>query len=82
MQAFPSSPESIQLFELSGLCQIFLEPLERVPLTAQEAREMSLSDIDLANPDSLVGEVPHHWFKELRKHDPLYWHEEKEGPGF
>ena len=43
---------------------------------------MSLSEIDLTNPDNFVEGTPHHWFKQLRAEAPLYWHEEEEGPGF
>jgi cholest-4-en-3-one 26-monooxygenase len=39
--------------------------------------------IDLANPDAFVPGTPHHWFTELRREDPVYWHPEKNGgPGF
>ncbi len=43
---------------------------------------MSLSNIDLTNPDNFRDGAPHHWFKELREKDPLHWHEERDGPGF
>jgi len=43
---------------------------------------MSLSEIDLTNPDNFVHGAPHRWFKQLRSEAPLYWHEEEEGPGF
>ncbi len=43
---------------------------------------MSLSHIDLTDPDVFQEGAPHHWFKELRREDPVYWHEEEEGPGF
>ncbi len=43
---------------------------------------MSLSDIDLSNPDNFVDAVPHHWFRELREKDPVHWNEEADGPGF
>ena len=43
---------------------------------------MSLSDIDLTNPDNFLAGTPHHWFKELREKDPVYWHEEQKGTGF
>ncbi len=43
---------------------------------------MALSDIDLNDPDKFVEGTPHHWFKELREHDPVHWHEEKDGAGF
>ncbi|MEE9278847.1 MAG: cytochrome P450 [Myxococcota bacterium] len=43
---------------------------------------MSLSHIDLTDPDVFQEGAPHHWFKELRREAPVYWHEEEEGPGF
>jgi cholest-4-en-3-one 26-monooxygenase len=43
---------------------------------------MSLTEIDLANPDHFVEAVPHHWFKRLRAGAPVYWHPEQDGPGF
>ena len=43
---------------------------------------MSLSEIDLTNPDNFVEGTPHHWFRELREKQPVFWHEEATGPGF
>jgi len=43
---------------------------------------MNLADIDLGNPDNFVSGTPHHWLKALRAQDPVYWHPEKNGPGF
>ena len=43
---------------------------------------MSISDIDLSDPENFLEGTPHHWFKELREKDPVHWHEEKEGTGF
>ncbi len=43
---------------------------------------MSLDEIDLLNPDHFIEGTPHHWFAELREKDPVYWHPERNGPGF
>jgi cholest-4-en-3-one 26-monooxygenase len=43
---------------------------------------MQLADIDVANPDNFVAGVPHHMFKRLRAEAPVFWHPEKNGPGF
>jgi cholest-4-en-3-one 26-monooxygenase len=43
---------------------------------------MALSEIDLDDPDKFLAGTPHHWFKELRAHDPVHWHAERNGPGF
>jgi cholest-4-en-3-one 26-monooxygenase len=43
---------------------------------------MQLSDIDLTDSRNFVKAVPHEWFAYLRRHAPVYWHEESEGPGF
>ena len=37
---------------------------------------MSLSDVDLANPDSFVAAVPHEMFRVLRREAPVYFHPE------
>jgi cytochrome P450 len=37
---------------------------------------VSLEQIDLANPDSYVERVPFEWFDELRRSNPVSWHEE------
>ena len=42
----------------------------------------SFPEIDLTDPDNFVAGVPHHWFRKLRREAPVYWHEEREGPGF
>jgi cholest-4-en-3-one 26-monooxygenase len=39
-------------------------------------------DIDLADPDRFVEGTPHHWFRQLRREAPVYFHDEREGPGF
>ena len=43
---------------------------------------MELSDIDLTDAEAYVDHVPHEWFAYLRENAPVYWHEEKDGPGF
>jgi cholest-4-en-3-one 26-monooxygenase len=43
---------------------------------------MSLSDIDLSNPDNFVADVPNHWFARLRREDPVFWNPETDGGGF
>jgi cytochrome P450 len=43
---------------------------------------MDINEIDLLNPDSCVGGVPHEWFTFLRRNAPIYKHPEPGGPGF
>jgi cholest-4-en-3-one 26-monooxygenase len=43
---------------------------------------MQLSDIDLTNPDTFQKATPHDMFRLLRREAPVFWHEEKNGPGF
>jgi cholest-4-en-3-one 26-monooxygenase len=43
---------------------------------------MQLPDIDLSNPDLFLGGWPHDAFAVLRAKAPVYWHEERNGPGF
>ncbi|HTO52217.1 MAG TPA: cytochrome P450, partial [Myxococcota bacterium] len=43
---------------------------------------MALDHIDLDDPDNFVAGTPHHWFKELRREAPVYFHKERSGPGF
>jgi cholest-4-en-3-one 26-monooxygenase len=43
---------------------------------------MALDEIDLDNPDNFVSGTPHHWFRELRREDPVHWHKEHNGAGF
>jgi len=43
---------------------------------------MKLQHIDLTNPDNFLDAVPVHWLNEIRETDPVYWHDEKDGPGF
>src|SRR5579864_6454021 len=43
---------------------------------------MDPSPIDLTDSRNFVAAVPYEWFAYLRRHDPAYWHEEADGPGF
>jgi cholest-4-en-3-one 26-monooxygenase len=43
---------------------------------------MELRDIDLTDADVFERGVPHEAFTTLRREAPVYWHEEKDGPGF
>ena len=43
---------------------------------------MSLSHIDLTNPDNFLERTPHEWFTELRNTDPVQWHEGSSGAAF
>jgi cholest-4-en-3-one 26-monooxygenase len=43
---------------------------------------MDLADVDLVNPDIFVPSVPHELFAELRRTNPVFWHEEDDGVGF
>ena len=38
--------------------------------------------IDLTDPDTYVGGIPHAIFRHLRTHDPVSWRKEPGGPGF
>ena len=40
---------------------------------------MSLSHIDLTDPDNFLEGTPHEWFTELRNQDPVHWHEGSTG---
>jgi cholest-4-en-3-one 26-monooxygenase len=43
---------------------------------------VDLAQIDLTDSRNYVAGVPHHWFAELRRRAPVFWHEEVDGPGF
>ncbi len=43
---------------------------------------MQLSDVDLTDADLFQRGTPHEMFRLLRREAPVYWHPEKEGPGF
>ncbi len=40
---------------------------------------MEVTDIDLGDPDSFVGGVPHEWFAYLRREAPVQWHPDPAG---
>lgn len=43
---------------------------------------MPIGDVDLADSRSFVSGVPHDYFAELRRHHPVAWVDEQDGPGF
>jgi cholest-4-en-3-one 26-monooxygenase len=43
---------------------------------------MRLSDVDLTDPEIFQRGTPHEMFRLLRREAPVFWHEEKDGPGF
>lgn len=43
---------------------------------------IAAADIDLNDVDRFNDGVPHQWFDLLRREDPVYWQEERDGPGF
>jgi cholest-4-en-3-one 26-monooxygenase len=43
---------------------------------------MELRDVDLTDPDIFQKRTPHDMFELLRREAPVYWHEERDGPGF
>jgi cytochrome P450 len=42
----------------------------------------TLDAIDLSDHDAFVDHVPHEWFAELRRNDPVHWNDETDGRGF
>lgn len=50
--------------------------------TAIDVDGIRFDDIDLTDPVVFAKGVPHDWFAFLRKNAPVWWHEEKDGPGF
>ena len=40
---------------------------------------MSLSHIDLTDPDNFLAGTPHEWLREIRNEDPVHWHEGSNG---
>ncbi len=47
-----------------------------------EVGDVDFADIDLTDSRNFVDGVPHHWFAFLRRNAPVWWHEERDGPGF
>jgi len=43
---------------------------------------MSLSHIDLTNPDNFLEGTPHGWLSEIRNEEPVHWHEGSSGAAF
>ena len=43
---------------------------------------MSLSHIDLTDPDNFLDGTPHHWLTQIRNEDPVHWHEGSTGAAF
>jgi cholest-4-en-3-one 26-monooxygenase len=44
--------------------------------------ETSVFPVDLADSRSFVPSVPHQWLAHLRRHDPVHWVDEPNGPGY
>ena len=44
--------------------------------------DVDFADIDLTRSENFVDGVPHQWFAFLRQNAPVWWHEERDGPGF
>ncbi|MDA8342460.1 MAG: cytochrome P450, partial [Actinomycetota bacterium] len=44
--------------------------------------DVDIAGIDLTDPAVFAERVPHEWFAYLRRNHPVWWHEEKDGPGF
>jgi cholest-4-en-3-one 26-monooxygenase len=44
--------------------------------------DLDASQIDLLDLDRFTEGIPHEWFTWLRKHDPVFHHDEPDGPGF
>jgi cholest-4-en-3-one 26-monooxygenase len=43
---------------------------------------MQLADVRLTDPDIFARGVPHDMFRVLRREAPVFWHDERDGPGF
>jgi cholest-4-en-3-one 26-monooxygenase len=43
---------------------------------------MNVSDIDLLDRDRFTQGIPHEWFTWLRSNEPVFHHDEPDGPGF
>jgi cholest-4-en-3-one 26-monooxygenase len=50
--------------------------------TEIDISEVGFDDIDLLDSKAFAEGVPHQWFAFLRANAPVWWHEEKDGPGF
>src|ERR1700704_5499115 len=47
-----------------------------------EGIELDAHDIDLLDRDRFTQGIPHDWFTWLRNNEPVFHHDEPEGPGF
>jgi cholest-4-en-3-one 26-monooxygenase len=56
------------------------DSVPRIP-SAEPIPLPSEFDIDISNPKAFEVEVPHAYFRSLRKHDPVHWQEECKLPG-
>jgi cholest-4-en-3-one 26-monooxygenase len=43
---------------------------------------MPITEVDLADARTFVAGVPYPYLAELRRHDPVHWNDEADGPGF
>lgn len=41
-----------------------------------------VAPVDLADSKTYVPSVPHEYLAYLRRHEPVHWHDERDGPGF
>lgn len=53
-----------------------------MPTTDLAGTDIGFGDIDLTDSTAFVDRVPHEWFAFLRKNAPVWWQEERDGPGF
>jgi cholest-4-en-3-one 26-monooxygenase len=42
----------------------------------------SVAPVDLSDSRNFVSGVPHEWLTQLRRHDPVFWQAEANGPGY
>ena len=49
-------------------------------VAVRERGGLDLEEIDLIDGRNFVAGVPHHWFAELRREAPVYWHPEAVAP--
>ena len=50
--------------------------------TEMDIAGVDFADIDLLDSTVFADRVPHEWFAFLRQNAPVWWQEEKDGPGF
>ena len=51
-------------------------------VTELDISGVDFDDINLLDSTVFAERVPHEWFSFLRQNAPVWWHEEKDGPGF